>query len=154
MKFILSLLLLFGATDLIAQQNISTENMNGVYHLLVAERGAANGGTTNEKLIQFGENNGTKLLAIAACEKCMPAVYTYQEDDSKRLGMPVFFNSSGLYVLEYDEDSLVTVLVTNKLGDGEWTDFSFSNFYSKNEAKVNAMTKEKIEAYAISISKK
>ncbi len=154
MKFILSLLLLFGASALNAQQNIPTEDMNGTYQLLVAERGAANGGTTKKKLIQFGENNGTKLLAIAACEKCMPAVYTYQEEDSKRLNIPVFFNSSGLYVFGYDEDSLVAVLVTSKLGDGEWAGFSFSNFYSKSETKAKTMTKEKVETYAISLSKK
>lgn len=150
MKQVISLFLMLSVSFLFAQEEVPTEALNGTYHLLFPERDVEN----KTKRIQFGENNGTKLLAIAACEKCMPAIYSYQESDSKQLGVPVFFNSTGLYVIAYDKDSFINVLVTNKLGDKEWKQFAFSNFYSKNKAVVNTMTKAKIEAYAVQLSKR
>jgi hypothetical protein len=150
-KYVLHVLLLFVISTAFAQQDVTPETVNGTYHLFMAERGVS--GPTKTKLIQFGENNGVKLLAIAACEKCMPAVYTYQEEESKRLGVSVFFNSAGLYVFGYDKDSFVTVLVTSKLGNKSWVNFAFSNFYSKTKSNVDSITKAKIEAYAIKLSK-
>ena len=150
-KYILHVLFLFIISTAFAQQEIISESVNGTYHLFMAERGVPK--PTKTKLIQFGENNGTKLLAVAACEKCMPAVYTYQETESKRLGVPVFFNSTGLYVFKYDKDSFVIVMVTSKLGDNPWTNFTFSNFYSKTKSKADSITKAEIEAYAIKLSK-
>ena len=151
-KYILHTLLLLISSIAFAQQEITPETVNGTYHLFMEERGVS--GPTKTKLIQFGENNGTKLLAIAACEKCMPAIYTYQEKDSKRLGVSVFFNSTGLYVFEYDADSFVIVMATSKLGDSPWSKFAFSNLYSKTKSKANSITKTEIEAYAIKLSKK
>ncbi len=148
------LLLVFSETVLFAQENNSTKNKSGTYYLLESERFGVNVEKTKTKLFQFGENKGTKLLAIAACEKCIPAVYTYQEADSNKLGVPVYFNSSGFYIIGYNENSFVNVLVTSKLGDKVWSSFSFSNFYSKNITTVNNMTKEKIETYAIELSEK
>lgn len=150
MKYTLNILLLFITSVVFAQQEITPEAINGTYHLFMEERGVS--GPTKTKLIQFGENNGTKLLAIAACEKCMPAIYTYQEAESEQIGIPVFFNSTGLYVFGYDTDSFVTVMVTSKLGDKTWANFAFSNFYSKSKSKVETITKSKIEAYAIKLS--
>jgi len=152
MKHISTLLILFIVNVTFAQQNILAETIDGTYYLFKEERGVS--GPTKTKLIQFGENNGTKLLAIAACKKCMPVVYTYQEEDTKRLGVPVFFNSAGLYVFKYDVDSFVTVMVTSKLGDKPWSNFRFSNFYSKSKNKVATITKKEIEDYAIKLSKK
>lgn len=154
MRVLTSLVLLLSINMMLAQKGIPTKAINGTYYLLEAERGALDGGTTKTKLIEFGENNGTKLLAIAACKKCIPAVYTYQPEVSKKLGKAIFFNSSGLYVIQYDDESFINVLVTNRLGDAPWTRFMFSNFYSKNKSTVATMTKEKIEEYARSISKK
>lgn len=139
--------------NLNAQNKDLTAQFNGKYHLLEAERGTKNK-PTKTKVVQFGKNNGTELLAIAACEKCMPAVYTFQKNESKKYGTPIFFNSMGLYVITFDEESFVIVLVDKKIGDGNWSKFAFSNFYSKNKMKVDKMTKQKIEEYAIDISKK
>lgn len=153
MKYILIVLLAFNITFVVAQDALPTETINGEYHLLEAERGV-NNQPTQTKLFEFGEKNGVKLLGVAACEKCMPAVYTYQEKDSKRLGVPVFFNSTGLYALSYDKDSFVIVMVTSKIENGNWSKFLFSNFYSKDKSKVTGMTKAKAETYAASLSKK
>ncbi len=151
MKYILYTLFLFIVNTVCAQQEITPETVNETYHLFMEERGVS--GPTKTKFIEFGENNGTKLLAIAACEKCMPAIYTYQENDSKRLGVSVFFNSTGLYVFQYDMDSFVIVMATSKLGDSAWSKFAFSNFYSKTKSKADSITKAEIEAYAIKLSK-
>lgn len=153
MKILLftSLIFLFSLNSL-AQENLK-ERFNGTYYLLEAERGA-NNKPTKEKIVQFGENNGTKLLAIAACEKCIPAVYTYQEKDSKTYKKPIFFNSFGLYVLPFDEESFVIVQVTSKLGSGKWNKFTFLNFYSRNKSKVAEMTKQKVEDFARAFSTK
>ena len=152
MKYLYTLLLFFVTFLISAQNETPTEAINGKYHLLEAERGVS--GPTKIKFIEFGENNGTKLLAVAACEKCMPAIYTYKEEDSKRLGVPVFFNSSGLYVFGYDKDSFVIVLVTSMLGDKPWESFAFSNLYTKNAVTAKMIGKDKIEAYAKALSKK
>ena len=60
----------------------------------------------------------------------------------------------GFYVLRYDTNSYVIVLVTSELGKKEWTSFTFSNFYSKDKLKTTTINKEKIAAYAIALSKK
>ena len=151
MKAFYTILLLL-VTFFVASQDLSSDSVNGKYHLFEPERGVS--GPTKTKFIEFGENNGTKLLGVAACEKGMPAVYTYQEEDSKRLGIPVFFNSTGLYVLGYDKESFVIVLVTSKIGDKPWEAFAFSNLYTKNIVTAKMITKTKIEAYAKALSKK
>ncbi|NMH88528.1 hypothetical protein [Flavivirga algicola] len=150
MKQIILVWLVCSSSVGFSQEKLPDQSINGTYHLLFAEQGSE----TKTKLFQFGENNGVKLLAIAACEKCIPAIYTYQPEASKKLGVRVFLNNLGLYVIGYDEESFIIVLVKNKLGNGVWNDFSFSNFYSKNKGLVKSMTKEKIKAYAISLSKK
>ena len=141
MKQRILVLLLFSINIIAAQQEMPTKSINGTYYLLFSERGV------KTKHIQFGENNGTQLLAIAACEKCMPAVYTYKPKESKELEKPVFYNSIGLYVISYDAESFITVM----LSTNENTNFAFSNFYSKNPATIKTMTKEKIEAYAMGL---
>lgn len=153
MKNLLLLFVFIFTTNLKAQNAEFVERFNGTYHLLEPERGI-NNKPTKTKLVQFGKNNNTELLAIAACEKCMPAVYTYQEKESKTYKTPIFLNSMGLYVLPFDDESFVIVFVDKKLGDGIWSKFSFSNFYSKNKATVSKMTKQKIEEFAIQFSKK
>jgi len=123
------------------------------YHLLEAERSPA-GGTTKTLLLEEGDNKGTKVLVIKACEeKCTPAVYTYKEDESKKLGIKVFFNSSGIYILEYNESSFISVMSSESFGKAVFEKFIFSNFYSKEASEAKSATKEKVEAYAIKMSK-
>ncbi|MGB3607695.1 MAG: hypothetical protein WA775_16150 [Psychroserpens sp.] len=123
---------------------------NGVYHLLEPERGL-NNQPTSTKLVQYGKNNGTKLLAIAACEKCMPAVYTFQPEETEILGVTTHYNSTGLFVFEYDSESFVIIML-DPSANGDWTNFMFSNFYSKDQEKVNNMSKDKIKDFVTKIS--
>ena len=138
------LIVLFIPSLTFSQDASPTKAINGTYHLLEAERGV------ETKLFEFGEHNGVKLLAIAACEKCMPAVYTYKADESKELGRTVFFNATGLYVFRYDEESFVMIMIDPNAD--VWTDFYFSNFYSKNKIKVDSMSKQKLKDFIIKIS--
>ncbi|TXB65130.1 hypothetical protein FRY74_06800 [Vicingus serpentipes] len=110
-------------------------------HLMEAERG-------NTKLqLEEGENNGRKILAING------AMYTWQDEPSATLGKKIYFSTAGLYVMEYDANSWVSVMPDKQLGKGEFTKFMFSNFYSSDAAKVKTMTKAKVEAYASDLSK-
>jgi hypothetical protein len=80
----------------------------------------------------------------------MPAVYTYKAEESKELDRLVFYNSTGLYLFQYDEESFVMIMINPKAE--HWTDFYFSNFYSKNKSKVASMSKEKIKKFMTKIS--
>lgn len=132
--------LLVGLTS-IAQQ-LPNDSINGIYHLLKQEKGPS--GKTNKMLIELAENNGTKMLAVAACEKCYPAIYTYKPELSKQFGKPVFYNSSGIHVLKYDNDSFIICMAAISIDK----DFNYINFYSKSKSKVEAMTTKQMEAYA------
>ena len=102
--------------------------------------------------LQYVERNGAKMLASSACDKCTPAVYTYQAEPSEALGIAVFFNSFGIYMIQYDADSFVSVVPDKALGRGVFGNITYSNFYSKDQSKVTGMTAEKIAAYAKSKS--
>ncbi|QXP79960.1 MULTISPECIES: hypothetical protein [Winogradskyella] len=142
MKTIIAYLIIaFTSSVLFSQSEIPTEAINGTYHLLEAEKRIGNK-PTKSKLFQYGEFAGDKVLAIAACAQCMLAIYKYQKDESKELGIPVFYN---------DNESFVMVKAADADSE-DWTDFSYSNFYSKNEAKVIAMTQQKIKAFVVAVS--
>ncbi|MFY7670827.1 hypothetical protein ACOSP6_07030 [Tenacibaculum sp. MEBiC06402] len=146
MKLRLKLIgLILLASNCFSQSVKVSKEINGTYYLLEAERGV------KTKIFEFGEHNGTKLLLVASCKKCIPAVYKYQESDSKEVGVPIFYNSIGLFMFAFDEDSFIMVMPSNK-SEGDWTNFSFSNFYSKDKSKVNSMTKEKIKKYIKQLS--
>lgn len=120
------------------------------YKLMVAERG------NSELTIGEVENNGTVMLAARANENSMPAIYTFKKELSDKLGKKVYFNSFGLYVIEYDDESYINVSPKQPLvmlGKGVWETFAFVNFYSKNESKVKEMTAEKVQEYAKQLSK-
>jgi len=146
---IIGLLLLLIVLPVHGQDFELTNQVNGTYHLFEAERGV-NNKLTKTKLIEYGENNGTKLLAIAACEKCMPAVYTYKKEKSKELKRKVFYNSSGIWVMEYDADSFV-LFMSNPNAIVQKDDLLYSNFYSKSESKVRKMSKKKVEDFIINL---
>ncbi len=132
----------------------SSKSGKATYHLLEAER-SPKGGTTNSIILEEGDNNGTKILVIAACESgCTPAMYTYQDEPSKTLGIKVYFTTAGIYVMQYDDNSWVSVMPDKQLGKAPFGKLMFSNFYSTDAAKVKGMTKAKAEAYAIEMSNK
>jgi hypothetical protein len=144
MKLTLKIILFLFTIQLSTQNTNLTASINGTYHLLEAERGV----TT--KLFEFGEHNGEPLLLIAACKQCIPGSYTQQKEASEELGRAVFYNTAGLYVFQYDVESFVMIMIDPKAEN--WTDFYFSNFYSKNKLKVAGMSKEKIKEFIIKIS--
>lgn len=129
---------------LFSQKKEPTTAINGTYHLLEAERGV------RTKIFEYGQHNEAKLLLIAACKQCMPGTYTYQKDASEELDRAVFFNTTGLYVFQYDNESFVMIMINLKAEN--WTDFYYSNFYSKSKSKVQNMSKEKIKEFIIKIS--
>lgn len=147
LKFLIALLL---PCLLFSQNENPTEAMNGTYHLLEGERSIGNK-QTKTKIFQYGLLGNDKVLAVAACEKCMPAIYKYKEEDSKELKTAVFYNDIGLFLFAYDNESFVMMMPGRKV-DADWTDFSYSNFYSKSKVKVAAMTQQKIKEYIIQIS--
>jgi len=142
---VIQITLMVLSIQVFSQSAIPSDKINGTYHLLESERG------TKTKLFEYGQHNDAKLLLIAACKQCMPGTYTYQKEPSEELGRAVFYNSMGLYVFQYDDESFVMIML-NVTEDVEWTDFYFSNFYSKNKAKVQTMSKEKIKEFIINIS--
>lgn len=145
------LIALFSPCLLLAQIQNPTEAINGEYHLLEAEQGVRRDQKTKKKLFQYALWGKDKTLLIAACAKCMPGMYKYKEEDSKELGVAVFGNFFGYTVISFDDESFVMIKQATK-GSEDWTDFSYSNFYSKNKAKVAAMTHQKIKDYLVSIS--
>ncbi|MBG6129069.1 hypothetical protein IWQ47_000239 [Aquimarina sp. EL_43] len=108
-----------------------------------------------QQILQIGENNGVKLLAMASCKQCMPAVYTYNPDASKASGKTIY-GTSGIYVIPYDENSYISVAPKTPavaIGEGIWETFLYANFFSADKAKVAGMNKKKVEDWAIDFSK-
>lgn len=151
MKIALKYVLIFLTPYLLFSQNTNpTEALNGTYHLLDSERGIGNKQTFT-KLFQYGKWGEDYVMAVAACSKCMPAIYKYHKEYSDDMKTAVFFNDVGLFLIAYDTESFVMMMPSKKEG-ATWSDFSFSNFYSKNKMKVTGMSKQKIKEYIISIS--
>lgn len=136
-----------------AQSHMATTAINGTYQLMEAERSAK--GPTKQKLMEYGEVNGQKMLAASACKQgCVPAVYSYQEELSQQFGKPVFFNSYGIYMITYDDDSFISCAPGTPLGEKPWQSFSYINFYSKDASKVGEMSRQKAIDFAIEVSNK
>ncbi|GAA3609848.1 hypothetical protein Q4Q39_16885 [Flavivirga amylovorans] len=143
------LCLLFFRNNIHAQKEIPTKAINGTYHLLVPARDGS-----KKQFLQVGENNGVKILVMASCEQCIPATYMYNAKASNDVGKPVY-GKSGIYVITYDANSYISVMPKSPmvaLGEGVWGTFAYYNFFSTDKNKVTAMTKDKVEAYAIKFS--
>ncbi|CAM1346574.1 hypothetical protein [Tenacibaculum crassostreae] len=136
------LVIIISTQEIIAQELEPTKSMDGVYYTTFAEKGVK--GKTNTMLVQLAENNGVKMAAVAACEKCFPAIYSYKLELSKVVNKPAFYNSMGLYFVTYDENSFICFMPGTKGNK----DFVYINFFSKDENKAKAMTKDKMIMYA------
>jgi hypothetical protein len=112
------------------------------FHLMEAERGKT------KVQAEEGELNGKKIIAING------APYTYQDEPSKMLGKKIYFTTAGIYVMQYDDNSWVSVMPDKQLGKAPFGKFVFSNFYSSDASKAKSMTKAKAEAYATELSNK
>ena len=131
-------------------KSVSIEDSKKIYHLLVAARDGS-----KKQFLEIGENRGTKILTMASCKKCMPVAYTFNTEASKETGKDVF-GISGIYVIPYDDNSYISVMPKSPivvLGEGIWETFQYYNFFSIDKSKVAIMTKEKVENYAIQLSK-
>ena len=144
MKYIF-ILLFCSLGTLYAQSIAPSKSIDGAYTTLFEERGVS--GASNNKLIQLVENNGTQMLAVATCEQCFPAVYTYNKELSEQFGKAIFNNNMGFYAISYDSESFAIVMLSTTADEN----FSYYNFYSKSKSKVSAMTTEKIDAYSIKL---
>ncbi len=141
---ILAFLILFCAFNLNAQIQIDP-SVNGIYHLYSPEKGPS--GKTYKMILEFIERNTQQMLAIAPCAECYPAIYSYKPELTRKFGKPIFYNSSRIHVLQYDDESFIICMVAVSLEK----DFEYINFYSKSKSKVNAMSLEKIQNYANNI---
>jgi hypothetical protein len=144
------LIILLSPCILFSQNENPTEALNGTYNLLESEKGIGNKQTFT-KVFQYGKWGKDYVMAVAACEKCMPAIYKYNKEYSEDIKTTVFYNAIGLFLIAYDDESFV-IMMPSKKEDAEWTDFTFSNFYSKNKVKVAAMNKQKIKEFIIKVS--
>jgi len=148
--FLISLIVFLASSSLFAQNENPTEALNGTYHLLEAERAGGNK-QTKTKIFEYGKFGDDNVLAVAACANCMPAIYKYKEEYSKDLKTAVFYNDIGLFLIAYDKESFIMMMPSKKEG-ADWADFAFSNFYSKSQVKVAAMSQQKIKEHIIKIS--
>jgi len=123
--FACSLLTVFAAQAL----ELTPEKVNGIYLLAIPERSAA--GQTQKLQVEFGEMNGQIFIATQACPRCPAAGYKLQNDATKELGRPVFFNSMGIYIIAYDENTFVSVMADGQLGKKAWSKIAYANVYSK-----------------------
>lgn len=108
---------------------LSPEQTNGIYQLAQPERSAA--GQTQKLQLEYGVMNGQTVLAAASCPRCPAAGYRLLETETKELGRPVFFNSSGIYVIAYDATTFVSVMADGQLGKKIWKKLVYANVYNK-----------------------
>ena len=76
---------------------LSRDQIKGVYHLGIPERGK------NIVEIDFGQLGNKTILAVA-CKGCPPATYSFLQEESSTLQVTTFYNSMGLYVFKYDDE--------------------------------------------------
>lgn len=116
-------------SSIAAAFELTPEKVNGVYDLAQPERSAV--GQTQKLQIEFGEMKGQKVLVAASCQGCPAVGYRLMETETAELGRPVFFNSSGIYVIAYDENTFVSVMPDGQLGKKIWKNLVYANVYSK-----------------------
>lgn len=144
--FICSLLAAFASQAL----ELTPEKVNGIYQLATPERSAA--GQTQKLQVEFGEMNGQKIMATQACPRCPAAGYKMLEEASNELGRPVFFNSMGIYIIAYDENTFVSVMADGQLGKKVWSKITYANVYSKQGTAT--ITLEAGKQFALAESKR
>ncbi len=128
-----------------SQATLSKDATNGTYHFGTPERGK----TSAE--IQITEYNGQTVLAVQADKRMQPAVYTYLAEESKTLGRAIF-TTSGLYLIQYNDESFVLLQPDGVLGRKVWQRFGYTNIYSKNAQTAKTISKAAIEAFAKKLS--
>ncbi|MCW9000710.1 MAG: hypothetical protein OQK04_18510, partial [Kangiellaceae bacterium] len=146
MKKIATALLLL-ISPLLAAGELSRDKIKGSYHLGTPERGKI------QVEMDFG-NMGNKVVLAVGCKGCPTATYSFLKEESSTLGVATFFNSIGLYVFQYDDESWVVVQPDGQLGRKIWSKIGHANVYSKSPAKAKSISRSQIEKFAIGLSSK
>lgn len=145
MKIKVAILLLFFLTILSSKAQDyfpNKEKFNGKYYSLNPIKVNARGiGKIDQITCQVGKMGTIRVLAMAPCDNCMPAVYTFKPESAKEIKKAVFYNRTGVMVIEYNKNSFVIV--------GATTTKPTVDFYSKDKSTVDAMTAEKALEYAL-----
>ncbi len=126
-------------------KELTPESVKGIYHLGVPERGQ------QQVEIVYGDMKGKAVIAVAPCERCPPAVYSYLKKESGILGIPAF-TTNGLYLFQYNDNSFVVAQPDVTLGERAWSKFKHTNIYSKDKATANSLSRSQIAQFAINIS--
>jgi len=126
---------------------LTEASVNGEYYLGVPERGKS------KVLMQYGQLGNKTVIAVAACQSCPPAVYSFQEEPSKTLGTPVFM-TSGLYLIPLNENSFVLVQPDGLLGRKVWSKIGHANLYTRDQQAAANFDRASVEKFAIDLSHK
>jgi hypothetical protein len=126
---------------------LTEASVNGEYYLGVPERGKS------KVLMQYGQLGNKTVIAVAACQSCPPAVYSFQQEPSKTLGTPVFM-TSGLYLIPLNENSFVLVQPDGLLGRKVWSKIGHANLYTRDQQAAANFDRASVEKFAIDLSHK
>lgn len=144
-KIALTLLTLL--SPMLMAGELSRDKIKGSYHLGTPERGKT------QVEMDFG-NLGNKIVLAVGCKGCPTATYSFLKEESSTLGVATFFNSIGLYVFQYDDESWVVVQPDGQLGRKVWSKIGHANIYSKDPLKAKSVSRTKIENFALDLSAK
>lgn len=142
---IISLFVLAGSAQSVS---LSPETVNGMYHLTVPERGQ------KKVLVQYGQLGGKTVIAVAACKKCVPMIYSYLDEESKTLGESIFYSSAGLYLFYSKQGNFIVVQPDGVLGRKIWKNIRHANLYSKSQSTAQGVPIASLKKYAIDLSSK
>lgn len=131
--------------------DLSAQQINGTYQLLVPERSAQ--GMVSQSQVEYLKMGDKFVLARAHCKRCTPLVMSKMEEVSQELQRPVFFSQMGIYALAYDAKTFVFVMPKPivMLGDKAFSGFLFVNVYSKGKPSLSL---KDAQAFAIQESKR
>jgi len=105
-----------------------------------------NGGQkVKEVFLAAGSPGTTKMMTLSLTKGGMPAYFVFDEAISKKVKKAVFRNRMSM-VFMYDNNSLVMVREKKERNQAEGE--TLVDFFSKDKAKVAAMTADKAMEYA------
>ncbi|UMB59486.1 hypothetical protein MHL31_10390 [Lutibacter sp. A80] len=138
------LVLLVSALNANAQDYFpKSDEFNGKYYSL--NKMGSLGQEVTEVYLAIGEPGTTKMMTLSLTEGGMPAYFVFDEAVAKKVKKAVFRNRMSM-VFMYDENSLVMVREKKERNEAEGE--TIVDFFSTDNAKVAAMTKEKAMEYA------
>ena len=126
---------------------LTREAIKGTYFLGSPERGKT------QVEMDFG-NLGNKVVLAVGCQGCPTATYSFLKEESTTLGVATFFNTIGLYVFQYDNNSWIVVQPDGQLGRKVWSKIGHANIYSKDANKAATVKRSDIEKFALELSNK